>query len=285
MIYHFPPLKADPDDSSFLAIENAIFAKFKKENRTVLKDVFLTENVLVFVLKGFKRLHIENQTVEVTPQDIIFLKKGIYAMAEYFEQGEQFEAVLLFLDSKLLQEVIAEYRIKKSGRHSTVPFLKIPSNPAIEAFKAQLTLYFTQKMLWDREILLLKQQEILLYILKTVPRSQTIPFWDSLISTSSEGLVYIMDKYALENLSLKDYANLTNRSLSSFKRDFALIYRTSPKKWINQKRLEYSCLLLKNSEQRIADIAEKCGFESLSYYTQLFKRTFGRTPTEFRAEI
>lgn len=85
MIYQFPPVEVDLNDTSFLVIENTFYAKFKRENKTVLKNVFLTENVLVFVLKGYKHLHIEDKTVVVTPQEIIFLKKGIYAMAEYFE--------------------------------------------------------------------------------------------------------------------------------------------------------------------------------------------------------
>jgi len=283
MIYHFPPVEVDINDNSFLVIENTIFAKFKKENKTTLKNVFLTENVLVLVLKGYKHLHIEDKTVVVTPQEIIFLKKGIYAMAEYFEEKQEFEAILLFLNPKLLQEVVAEYGIKNSNNFSTIPFLKIQTNPIIEIYKSQLIQYFTQESLKDKGILLLKQKEILLYILKTVPYSQTIPFWDSVISTSSESLMYIMERYLFQNFSLNDYANLTNRSLSSFKRDFADIYGSSPKKWINQKRLEYSCLLLKNSQERISDISEKCGFESLSYFTQIFKRTYHKTPSEFRA--
>lgn len=284
MIYQFPPVEVDLNDTSFLVIENTFYAKFKRENKTVLKNVFLTENVLVFVLKGYKHLHIEDKTVVVTPQEIIFLKKGIYAMAEYFEDEQEFEAILLFLNPKLLQEIVAEYKIINSTGFSTTAFLKIQTNPIIETYKSQLTQYFIQDSLKDKGILLLKQKEVLLYILKTVPYSQTIPFWDSVISTSSESLMYVMEKYLFQNFSLNDYANLTNRSLSSFKRDFAAIYGSSPKKWINQKRLEYSCILLKNSQERISDISEKCGFESLSYFTQLFKRTYTKTPTEFRAD-
>ncbi|ATL47839.1 hypothetical protein COR50_12075 [Chitinophaga caeni] len=284
MIYHFPPKEIDPVDSSFLVVENTFFAKHKIENKTALRNIFLTENVLIFILKGYKHLHIQNETVEVTPQEIIFLKKGIYAMAEYFEEKSEFEAILLFLKPKIVQEVTAEYNIKSSNNLSNIPFLKIKSNPVIETYKSQLGQYFIQEPLKEKNILLLKQKEILLYIFKTIPLSETIPFWDAIISTSTENITYVMDKYLFHKLSLKDYANLTNRSLSSFKRDFATIYSSSPAKWINQKRLEYSCLLLKNTQERISEISEKCGFESLSYFTRIFKKTYHMTPSEFRAE-
>ncbi|MET4081537.1 AraC-like DNA-binding protein [Pedobacter sp. UYP30] len=282
MIYNFPPTEIDTNDNSFLVVENTFFAKFKKENKTAIKKVFLTENVLVFILKGHKQLHIENETVQVTSQEIIFLKKGIYAMAEYFEKEQQFEAILLFLNPKIIKEVVAQYQIQTTTNFTHVPFLKIESNPIIETYKNQLSQYFTENSLKDKGILLLKQKEILLYLLKTVPSSQTIPFWDSVISTSSENIMYVMEKYLFQKLSLKDYANLTNRSLSTFKRDFASIYSSSPTKWINQKRLEYSCLLLKNTKNTISETAENCGFESLSYFTRIFKKTYMMTPTEFR---
>ena len=282
MIYHFPPTEIDTHDDSFLIIENTFFAKHKIGNKSTLKKIFLTENILVFVLKGYKHLYVENETIEVTPQEIIFLKKGIYAMAEYFEEEQQFEAILLFLNQKILQEVIAEYKVKTS-KFSHIPFLKINTNSIIDTYKNQLIQYFTQHALKDKGILLLNQKEILLYILKTIPASQSIPFWDSIISTATENIMYVMEKYLFQRLSLNDYANLTNRSLSSFKRDFASIYHTSPAKWINQKRLEHACLLLKNTNDSVSEISENCGFESLSYFTRLFKRTYNLTPTAFRA--
>lgn len=284
MIYHFPPTEIDKNDNTFLVVENIFFAKHKIENKTTLKDIFLTENVLIFVLKGYKHLHIEKEIVEVTPQEIIFLKKGIYAMAEYFEEKKEFEAILLILNQKILQEVIAEYKVKTTNNYSYVPFLRINTNPIIDTYKSQLTEYFTQHLLKDKDILLLKQKEILLYILKTVPASQTVPFWDSIISTSSGIITYVMEKYLFQRLSLKDYANLTNRSLSTFKRDFASIYNSSAAKWVNQKRLEHACMLLKNTNDRVSEISAKCGFDSLSYFTRIFKRTYNLTPTEFRAE-
>jgi len=285
MIYHFPPAFPDANDNSFLAIENTVFAKFKKEGSAAVKNIFLTENVLVLVLKGYKHLYIGEQTVEVTAHDVIFLKKGIYAMAEYFEGAEGFEAVLLFLNPKLLQEIAAEHGLKSSGNALEASYLKIRSNAAIDSYKSQMAQYFTDQSLHDKSILLLKQKEILLYILKTVPYPQTAPFWDSVMPASSENLTGIINRHLFENLSLKEYADLSNRSLSSFKRDFSQAYGLPPKKWINQKKLEYSCLLLKNTQERISDISEKCGFESLSYFTQTFRKAFHKTPSEFRADI
>lgn len=282
MIFHFPPAKADITDNSFLVVENTFFAKFKKETKTTTKTVFLTEDTLVFILKGNKHLHIENETITVDSSEIIFLRKGIYAMAEYFGEGLTFEAILLFLNPQIVQEVISEYGLNVRQTVSNVQFLKISTNKIIEAYKEQLQEYFINHELKDKGILLLKQKEILLYILKTLPISQTMPFWSSVVSASTENIAYIVEKYLFQKLSVEDFAKLTNRSISTFKRDFNLIFNSSPKKWINQKRLEHAKLLLNNTNERITQISDQCGFESSSYFTRLFKKTYGLTPSEFR---
>ena len=41
--------------------------------------------------------------------------------------------------------------------------------------------------------------------------------------------------------------------------------------------------LLKNSSDNISDIAYACGFNTLSHFNKLFKKTYGMTPSEYRS--
>lgn len=282
MFFHFPPKKADINDPTFLVVENTFFAKFKRENTTTTKTVFLTQDTLVFILKGNKHLHIDNETITVNSNEIIFLRKGIYAMAEYFEEGLNFEAILLFLNPQTVQEVVSEYGLNINHTVPDVQFLKLSTNKVIEIYKEQLQEYFANNSLKDKGILLLKQKEILFYILKTMPLPQTMAFWSSVVSTSTESMMYTVEKYLFRNLSVEDLARLTNRSVSTFKREFNAIYGSPPKKWINQKRLEHAKLLLNNSKDTISQISDQCGFDNSSYFTRLFKKTYGLTPSDFR---
>ena len=47
-------------------------------------------------------------------------------------------------------------------------------------------------------------------------------------------------------------------------------------------RIEEAKRLLKDPEQKIADIAVKCGFSNSKYIDKIFKKQSGYTPTEFR---
>jgi AraC-like DNA-binding protein len=86
------------------------------------------------------------------------------------------------------------------------------------------------------------------------------------------------------NLGLEDFARLSHRSLSTFKRDFRKYYNQSPGKWLLQKRLDYSAVLLKNPMLNVSQVAVDCGFEDLSHFSRAFKEKFGISPADYRKE-
>jgi len=67
-----------------------------------------------------------------------------------------------------------------------------------------------------------------------------------------------------------------------FSRIFISIYDTSPMEYIMRLRLKQSCILLKNRDLNITDVAVKCGFEDSNYFTRQFKKYYKVTPTLYR---
>ena len=52
--------------------------------------------------------------------------------------------------------------------------------------------------------------------------------------------------------------------------------------YINTKRLDKSCELLKLSSKTVTEVARQTGFNNVTYFNRLFKKRFGKTPTEYR---
>ncbi len=52
--------------------------------------------------------------------------------------------------------------------------------------------------------------------------------------------------------------------------------------YINTKRLDKSCELLKLSSKTVIEVARQTGFNNVTYFNRLFKKRFGKTPTEYR---
>lgn len=54
------------------------------------------------------------------------------------------------------------------------------------------------------------------------------------------------------------------------------------KEYVCQKRLEKSCKLLKTTAMTVTEISRCVGFNNVSYYNRMFKRTYALSPTEYR---
>ena len=52
--------------------------------------------------------------------------------------------------------------------------------------------------------------------------------------------------------------------------------------FLKEKRLEKAAKLLTRGNQRITQIARRCGFESENYFRQQFRQRFGMSPRQFR---
>jgi len=52
--------------------------------------------------------------------------------------------------------------------------------------------------------------------------------------------------------------------------------------YITKRRISFACNLLRSSDSTVLAVSERCGFNNLSNFNRAFKRTLGKTPTEYR---
>lgn len=78
------------------------------------------------------------------------------------------------------------------------------------------------------------------------------------------------------------YAEMLNFSTSRFNHLFKKHVGQSPYMYILSLRINNAAALLEETDIRIKDVAEKCGFKDPLYFTQAFKRIRGITPTQHR---
>lgn len=84
------------------------------------------------------------------------------------------------------------------------------------------------------------------------------------------------------DLKVEDFAQLCGRSKSAFKRDFKIIFQTTPARWIMSKRLEYAKKLLFNTDLNINQICYESGFKNNSHFVKLFKEKYKLPPNRFK---
>ena len=92
---------------------------------------------------------------------------------------------------------------------------------------------------------------------------------------------YIFSHYA-EPLTLEEIATSGSVSRSKCCQIFKKFLGESPVDFVNSYRLEKSCLELRGSARSITEIALNCGFNHPSYFTKIFSRKYGCTPSAYR---
>ncbi|UBM59143.1 response regulator [Marinilongibacter aquaticus] len=84
-----------------------------------------------------------------------------------------------------------------------------------------------------------------------------------------------------DKLSVEFLAEECSMSRATFYRKIESILGESPSDFIRTYRLKKATQLLKNTNLYISEIAYQTGFKNPKYFTRIFQREFGATPTEY----
>jgi AraC-like DNA-binding protein len=78
-------------------------------------------------------------------------------------------------------------------------------------------------------------------------------------------------------------AQAAGLSRAHFSRAFKSAFGESPRAYLLTRRLERAATLLRMTDRSVADICLSVGLQSLGSFTTSFTRTFGMSPTAYRA--
>ena len=86
-----------------------------------------------------------------------------------------------------------------------------------------------------------------------------------------------------QNRLIEDYAQLCNMSPANFYRCFRKCYQKSPIQFRNEIRLSNAESMLRNSDLPINEISRTVGYPDAFYFCRLFAKTYGLSPSKYRA--
>ena len=92
---------------------------------------------------------------------------------------------------------------------------------------------------------------------------------------------YFKDNYN-KQISIEQYAGEHLMSVNWFIHNFKSVMKMSPMQYIISLRIAMAKGYLKNSTKNIAEISNEVGYENALYFSRLFRKYTGMTPTEYR---
>src|SRR5689334_8252072 len=93
----------------------------------------------------------------------------------------------------------------------------------------------------------------------------------------------LADARYFEPLGVDDMAAAAGLSRAHFSREFRRAFGEPPHSYLLTRRLERAAALLRTTDRSVADICLSVGLQSVGSFTSSFTRTFGSSPTAYRA--
>ena len=92
-------------------------------------------------------------------------------------------------------------------------------------------------------------------------------------------LTLFMNSNYIMKVPIQQLAYMCGRSVSTFTREFKLIFNTTPHQWILKKRLQVAHKLLVETSKNISAVSLETGFEDLAHFSKAFKKEYGESPS------
>jgi AraC-like DNA-binding protein len=93
----------------------------------------------------------------------------------------------------------------------------------------------------------------------------------------------LIDARYRDPLDVPALAQAARLSAAHFSREFRRAFGETPHQYLLTRRLERAAALLRSTDHTVADICFTVGLSSVGSFTTSFGRTYGMTPTAYRA--
>jgi AraC-like DNA-binding protein len=265
-------------------IGGLLFAEYKCPLEEKLVGIWTHTDYLVHVVTGKKTWHTTDGSFTAEAGQSLYFKKGAAIVEQFF--NDEFCLLLFFVPDDFIRSVVKEYTSeldkafeKTASNESTI---RVNRDVALKVFFQSMMTYFSGMERPSEALLRLKLKELILGILVSKKNPKLSEYFNSIGNNEAPSVSEIMESNFRYNLSLENFAEMCHRSLSSFKRDFQKQYNETPGRWLLNKRLDYSAVILCNNHLNISQIVFESGFEDLSHFSRAFKSKFGVSPSEYR---
>lgn len=234
---------------------------------------YVAMHAISIVLSGSQRITTtDGPGLHLKAGQVGILRKGLYNVTDLVPGEGDFHSLHLFFADELLGEWL---RNPATLFDPPGPFWQQSAPEWLDAFLTGL-----RGILPDApDLAPLKVRELLMGLLANGQEEALAAYLHSLRTPNPRELMPFMRAHVYHPFSIADYASLTGRSESTFRREFKQKTGRSPRKWIIEQRLNRAKELLHTRRDSVSEVAQQVGYQHVSHFIKAYKKAFGHTPT------
>lgn len=271
--------------------EQPLIEKYVVSSHNEIQTHNLSRCAIGYILYGEKYIYYGDKCYKFSKGDLFFLGMGCHYIKDTPEEQHPYEQIIVYYSAAELQRIVLNlnfvYQLTITNAHQcekcrTLNHAVMPGWNAIHNLFTQINTCLRDELFQkDRIVENIKITE-LLYL---VANHEDCCLKNKLLSNvdiARDNFQQIVGTHIFIDISVEEMARLSNRSLTSFKKEFHRIYGTSPHQWFIHQRLIHARLLLISTEKSISEVGTACAFPNTSHFIKLFKKQYEMTPAGYR---
>lgn len=255
--------------------------------KAIRNSMFVSEHLFLFLFTGKLLLEMASEQIVVKPGEAVLMRKAHYLNYEKIGYAENtaYKSLLFFLSDKFIKEFLklSDANNVRQQANNSSPVFKVETDAALRLCAESVKNYFGSALANEAELARLKILEIL-FILTNLNGNLAADLY-RFSQPAPADLVETMERNFTLPATLAEFAYLTGRSLSKFKRDFERVFQLPPSLWLREKRLDYARRLLTTTDMSVSDVCLESGFENFSHFSRSFKDFYGESPSNLKRTV
>lgn len=258
-----------------------------------INSINLARMAIGFVVRGEKRIYHNDRKTTVSAGEIFLLGEGVHYEENILSEGS-FEQIVFHLSSDELERIIVSvscnYGVACHCNHTcdrcrNTNFVAETPTQILSDFFGYINRYFRHSGACVTPAVENIKLTELIFLILSDEDSCIKRFITARADKSSGRFAKQIYDNLFNDISIEELARQTNRSLTSFKKEFRRQFSQPPHKWFIDQRLQRAKILLISTNMTISEIGASCAFSNISHFIKLFKQHFHNTPAALRREL
>ncbi len=239
---------------------------------------------LLYVKKGSYTVLLDGVEYELEEGDLVlFCSNAIHHVFtknlpenEYYVIKISPTFFLQFSTQEEGTEYVMRFAINRKENKNIWKREELEGTPLLSALQSLILEHEGQKYA-SQVAIKLKIMELLVEILRSdSPTGEKIPH-NPTATLMYNTMVYVRNHYS-EDMDERELAHRLGMSYSYFSRSFKRVTGMTFKQYLNRIRINQAEKLLCREGASVSEVATKCGYNSISYFINVYKNITGKTP-------
>lgn len=262
---------------------NILYRRVKISDKDFVTETLATTIKLVRVKNAQGFVGTLGHVQEVASRCILFLDSNRrYNIAVTNIDGSYIELDVIDIKRQYLLDALAKIRRhpepeEDSDKNTSGIYVK--ENPRLEVLFDTIHSVSKTGADWSDTAMTAITQQLLTELVQL----NAIPFWSPFLNEARivDRVVELVATELGKRWKIEDVAHRLNMSKAKLQRKLKE-NSTEFSKLVSFTRLDYARKMLMHTELSISQIADRCGFESHAYFSNLFKKRYGMSPRELK---